>query len=104
MTIHQIYALERSLFCLLTPDIWKRIQLPCPSYFFTYIYSPVYLSDGYYFCSVDIAEDKISIFDSGPGMDCNDENCLVKWYAVVTLSLEKVDFFCPISMEFGLDG
>ncbi|KAJ4726669.1 Protein defective in meristem silencing 3 [Melia azedarach] len=29
--------------------------------------------------SVDIAEDRISIFDSGPGMDGTDENSIVKW-------------------------
>ncbi|KAK3229718.1 hypothetical protein Dsin_001599 [Dipteronia sinensis] len=29
--------------------------------------------------SVDIAEDKISIFDTGPGMDGSDENSIVKW-------------------------
>ncbi|KAK2635775.1 hypothetical protein Ddye_030567 [Dipteronia dyeriana] len=29
--------------------------------------------------SVDIAEDRISIFDTGPGMDGSDENCIVKW-------------------------
>ncbi|KAL5738591.1 hypothetical protein ACOSP7_031352 [Xanthoceras sorbifolium] len=29
--------------------------------------------------SVDIAEDSISIFDTGPGMDSSDENSIVKW-------------------------
>ncbi|RVW14539.1 hypothetical protein CK203_077276 [Vitis vinifera] len=29
--------------------------------------------------SVDIVEDRISIFDSGPGMDGSDENSIVKW-------------------------
>ncbi|KAK1571160.1 hypothetical protein Q3G72_012800 [Acer saccharum] len=29
--------------------------------------------------SVDIAEDRISIFDTGPGMDGSDENSIVKW-------------------------
>lgn len=31
--------------------------------------------------SVDISDDKISIFDTGPGMDGSDENGIVKWYA-----------------------
>ncbi|XP_063945360.1 structural maintenance of chromosomes flexible hinge domain-containing protein GMI1 isoform X2 [Daucus carota subsp. sativus] len=29
--------------------------------------------------SVDISEDKISIFDNGPGMDASEENSIVKW-------------------------
>ncbi|KAJ6376123.1 hypothetical protein OIU77_000983 [Salix suchowensis] len=29
--------------------------------------------------SVDIMKDKISIFDTGPGMDASDENSIVKW-------------------------
>ncbi|XP_044505503.1 structural maintenance of chromosomes flexible hinge domain-containing protein GMI1 isoform X4 [Mangifera indica] len=29
--------------------------------------------------SVDISEDKISIFDTGPGMDSSEENSIVKW-------------------------
>ncbi|KAK0581791.1 hypothetical protein LWI29_018072 [Acer saccharum] len=32
---------------------------------------------------VDIAEDRISIFDTGPGMDGNDENSIVKWYGIL---------------------
>lgn len=30
-------------------------------------------------CSVDIGEDKISVFDNGPGMDASEENSIVKW-------------------------
>ncbi|WOG90855.1 hypothetical protein DCAR_0310101 [Daucus carota subsp. sativus] len=30
--------------------------------------------------SVDISEDKISIFDNGPGMDASEENSIVKWF------------------------
>ncbi|VVA11274.1 PREDICTED: DEFECTIVE IN MERISTEM [Prunus dulcis] len=29
--------------------------------------------------SVDVADDVISIFDTGPGMDGSDEHCIVKW-------------------------
>ncbi|KAH9724074.1 Structural maintenance of chromosomes flexible hinge domain-containing protein GMI1 [Citrus sinensis] len=34
--------------------------------------------------SVNIAEDKISVFDTGPGMDSTDENSIVKWRALVS--------------------
>ncbi|KAH9779981.1 Structural maintenance of chromosomes flexible hinge domain-containing protein GMI1 [Citrus sinensis] len=34
--------------------------------------------------SVNIAEDKISVFDTGPGMDGTDENSIVKWRALVS--------------------
>ena len=36
-------------------------------------------------CSVSIAADKISIFDTGPGMDGSDENSIVKWYVIVDI-------------------
>lgn len=29
--------------------------------------------------SVELSDEKISIFDTGPGMDGSDENCIVKW-------------------------
>lgn len=32
--------------------------------------------------SVDVADDMISIFDTGPGMDGSDENSIVKWYTI----------------------
>ena len=32
---------------------------------------------------VDIAEDRISIFGTGPGMDDNDENSIMKWYGIL---------------------
>lgn len=32
--------------------------------------------------SVDVADDVISIFDTGPGMDGSDENSIVKWYLI----------------------
>lgn len=31
---------------------------------------------------MDVLEDRISIFDSGPGMDGSDENSIVKWYVL----------------------
>lgn len=31
------------------------------------------------YCSVDVSEDKISIFDNGPGMDDSEDNSIVKW-------------------------
>lgn len=31
------------------------------------------------FCSVDVLEDRISIFDSGPGMDSSEANSIDKW-------------------------
>ncbi|KAJ6309575.1 hypothetical protein OIU77_015143 [Salix suchowensis] len=41
--------------------------------------------------SVDIMKDKISIFDTGPGMDASDENSIVKWYVTAAfLVLFKV--------------
>lgn len=36
-----------------------------------------------FICRVNVGVDKISIFDSGPGMDDTDENSLVKWYVIV---------------------
>lgn len=30
-------------------------------------------------CRVDVVDEKISIFDTGPGMDGSDENSIVKW-------------------------
>lgn len=30
--------------------------------------------------SVDVADNVMSIFDTGPGMDGSDENSIVKWY------------------------
>jgi len=38
-------------------------------------------------------KDKISIFDTGPGMDASDENSIVKWYvtaAFLILFIVKV--------------
>lgn len=32
--------------------------------------------------SVNVVEDGISIFDTGPGMDGSDENSIVKWYVI----------------------
>ena len=32
-------------------------------------------------CSVDVLEDRISVFDSGPGMDSSKENSIAKWWA-----------------------
>ena len=29
-------------------------------------------------------KNKISIFDTGPGMDASDENSIVKWYVTTT--------------------
>jgi hypothetical protein len=31
---------------------------------------------------VNIIDDRISVFDTGPGMDGSDENSIVKWYVV----------------------
>lgn len=32
-----------------------------------------------FFCSVDVSADKISVFDTGRGMDSSEENAIVKW-------------------------
>ncbi|KAK9292711.1 hypothetical protein L1049_020690 [Liquidambar formosana] len=48
---------------------------------------------------VNIDEDRISIFDTGPGMDSSDENSLVKWYDVellveiYKLKMKRLDIF-----------
>ena len=31
-------------------------------------------------CSVEVKDDRVSIFDTGPGMDGGEENSIVKWY------------------------
>ncbi len=31
---------------------------------------------------MNIIDDRISVFDTGPGMDGSDENSIVKWYVV----------------------
>ena len=32
------------------------------------------------FCSVDVSADRISVFDTGRGMDSSEENAIVKWW------------------------
>lgn len=33
----------------------------------------------HFICSVEIREDRILIFDNGPGMDASEEKSIVKW-------------------------
>lgn len=44
---------------------------------------------------MNIVEDRISIFDTGPGMDGSDENSIVKWYVIAVILYQ-------ISESFGL--
>lgn len=36
-------------------------------------------------CSVEVKKERISIFDTGPGMDATEENSIVKWYVIRAL-------------------
>jgi len=36
-------------------------------------------------CSVEVKDDRVSIFDTGPGMDEGEENSIVKWYLLSAL-------------------
>ena len=43
------------------------------------------LVEQYIFCSVELADDRILIFDTGPGMDGSDETSIVNWYGATSL-------------------
>lgn len=34
------------------------------------------------FCSIDVMDDRITLFDTGPGMDNSIENNISKWYVL----------------------
>ena len=44
-------------------------------------------------CSVDVLEDRISVFDSGPGMDSSKENSIAKWLGFFKCSQNMEDVF-----------
>ncbi|CAK7324185.1 unnamed protein product [Dovyalis caffra] len=60
---------------------------------------------------VDIMKDRISIFDTGPGMDASDENSIVKWsmvymycvYIMIDLSYVSSSDFCSLLDMFSVD-
>ncbi|KAG6752676.1 hypothetical protein POTOM_042705 [Populus tomentosa] len=51
--------------------------------------------------SVDIMKDKISIFDTGPGMDASDENSIVKWYVTAAF---LILFIVEVLKQFVSEG